>query len=364
MTNAESDRLHDLVLERCTELGFVRVGICDAIETSHREDVLRWLADGRHASMGYLQDRIDERLDPDTYMQGAKSIICVADRYHDGEPDRVDSSQGPRGRIARYARGRDYHKVMKKRLVRFAKELSALIPDANFRACVDTAPLLEREHAARAGLGMVGKNTLLIEPGVGSWMLLGAIVSSVKIRPSTSTFTRPDPCLGCTRCIDACPTDAITPFSVDARRCIAHSTIEDRGVVDDEIAKATGHWLFGCDICQEVCPHGSRSQSQSPPVVNEAYQERHTDLDLLEILGWSDSDRMNILMGSAAKRANLSMWKRNAIICACNAMIAEPSAQWVGELKDRITGLALDDSEDDMIRETARWAITRMPSQK
>ena len=363
MTTSKADQLHAQVLERCHELGFVRVGICDALETSHRSEVLSWLADGRHASMGYLQDRIDERLDPGVYMPAAKSIICVADRYHDGEADQYDSKAGPRGRIARYARGRDYHKVMKKRLVRFAKELSAVFPEADFRACVDTAPVLEREHAARAGLGMIGKHTLLIEPGVGSWMLLGAIVSSVHITPSTSPYPRPDPCSGCTRCIDACPTKAITPFSIDARRCLAHSTIEDRGVIDDEIAKATGQWLFGCDICQEVCPHGKRSQSQSAPSVHEAYQEKHSDLDLLEILDWNDADRMETLMGSAAKRANLSMWKRNAIICASNAIADDPGADWVDQLQARIRGLVDDAAEDELVQETARWAISRMSSE-
>ena len=341
------------VLERLRELGFASAGICDARPTAYRSEVEDWIRGGRHGGMGYLEDRLEERLDPDQYVPGTRSIICVADRYHDGRRDRVDGSQPPRGRIARYARGRDYHKVMKKRLVKVARELAAEFPEERFQACVDTAPLLEREHAARAGLGLVGKHTLLIEPGVGSWMLLGAIVTTMHLPATPSRHDRPDPCGACTRCIDACPTQAITPFSVDASRCIAYTSIEHRGPVDEQLAEAAGDWLFGCDICQEVCPHSARSKRQPPPPVNEVYESRHDGFDLLEVLGWNEESRMERLLGTAAKRANLTMWKRNAAICAVNAIRAEPDRVGVEALRRRLLEIASDQDEDPMVRAAA-----------
>ena len=346
--------LREQVLRRAEELGFALTGICEALGSDHSEEVKAWIASGNHGSMSYLQERLEERLDPGVYVPGARSVICVADRYHDGRRDRVAGDGPPRGRIARYARGRDYHKVMKKRLIRLAKELAAEHPGADFRACVDTAPLLEREHAARSGLGLIGKHTLLIEPGVGSWMLLGAIVSTVEIAPTPPRFDRTDPCGSCTKCIDACPSDAITPFSVDANRCIAYTSIEHRGDIDPEIAQATGDWLFGCDICQEVCPHGQRSQRRSPAEVNEAYAPRRSDLDLLEVLGWDEQDRLDELMGTAAKRATLVMWKRNAIICAANALREAPDRDSAAAIRDRIAEIAQDESEDPILRDLAR----------
>jgi len=348
--------LQERVLARAKELEFALVGVCEARPTDYRQAVLKWLANGRHGSMRYLEERVEERLDPKTYLSGARSVICVADRYHDGKRDRVAQDDAPRGRIARYARGRDYHKVMKKRLISLAKELAQDLPGADLRACVDTAPLLEREHAARAGLGLIGKHALLIEPGVGSWMLLGAIVSTVEIAPTPPRFDRSDPCGTCTKCIDACPTDAITPFSVDAQRCIAYTTIEHRGDIDQDIANATGNWLFGCDICQEVCPHGQRAQRRVPPPVNEAYAQRITDLDLLDVLGWDEEARIETLMGTAAKRATLVMWKRNAIICAANALREAPDRDSAMAIRERIREIAADETEDSLVRAHAQRA--------
>ena len=352
----DPEALQARVLQRASELGFARTGICDARGTDHRQEVMAWIADGKHGSMAYLKDRLEERLDPEVYVPGARSVICVADRYHDGRRDRVRVDGPPRGRIARYARGRDYHKIIKKRLLRLAKELAEDHPGVEFRACVDTAPVLEREHAARAGLGLIGKHTLLIEPGVGSWMLLGVIISSARIAPTPPGFDRPDPCGDCTRCIDACPTDAITPFSVDAHRCIAYTTIEHRGDVDPDIARATGDWLFGCDICQEVCPHGQRSQRRDPKPINEAYASRHSDFDLLEVLAWDDESRLSALMGTAAKRATLLMWKRNAIICAANAIREDPEHPSAAEIRARMSDIATDEEEDPLLRSLASEA--------
>ena len=341
------------VLERCRDHGFALAGVCDAEPTAHPEAVRDWIARGAHGSMAWLEARIDERLDPDVYVPGASSIICVADRYHDGQHEARDPEASPRGRVARYAQGRDYHKVIKKRLVSIAKVLQTEHSDHQFRPCVDTAPLLEREHAMRAGLGLVGKHTLLIEPGVGSWMLLGAIVTTLPLAP-TPRIDRPDPCGACTRCIDACPTDAISPFSVDASRCIAYTTIEHRGDVEPELADRTGAWLFGCDVCQEACPHGDRSPRRGLPAVNPAYETRHDSFDLLDVLGWTPERSLELLAGTAARRATLAMWKRNALVCAADALAEKPEGPGSEALRARIIEISTDEAEDDIVRRAAR----------
>ena len=358
--DSDPESLTRRVLARCRDLGFTLAGVCDALPTSHEDHVRAWITAGRHGTMEYLQRRIEERLAPETYVPGAASIIMVADRYHDGHRDRIDSDSAPRGRIARYARGRDYHKVMKRRLVQLARELGEILPDHHFRPCVDTAPLLEREHAMRAGLGLVGKNTLLIEPGVGSWMLLGGIVSTARLIPTSPKTERSDPCGTCSRCIDACPTDAITPFSVDATRCLAYTTIEHRGEITPELETAAGDWLFGCDICQEVCPHAARKKRRQALPIHPDYAERHSDFDLLEVLGWTDASRQVVIEGTAAKRAALGMWKRNALICAGNVLTEHPDAPGQMELLGRMREIAGDFDEDAAVRGTAARVLDRL----
>jgi epoxyqueuosine reductase len=348
------------ILERCRGHDFALAGVCNAEPTAHVREIREWIARGSNGDMAWLEARLDERLDPGVYLPGARSIICVADRYHDGGRDSIDRKSPPRGRIARYARGRDYHKVLKKRLVTIAKVLQSEHPGHDFRPCVDTAPLLEREHAMRAGLGLVGKNTLLIEPGIGSWMLLGAIVTTLPLAPTPPSERTPDPCGSCTRCIDACPTSAITPFSVDATRCIAYSTIEHRQEADPAVADRTGSWLFGCDICQEVCPHGQQARRGPLPEVHPGYESRHDSFDLLEVLDWTEERAMELLAGTAARRATLDMWKRNALICAADALVGRPDGPGCRALHDRVVEIAEDGLEDSMVRQAARRVLQRI----
>jgi epoxyqueuosine reductase len=349
-----------MVLETCRNLEFTLSGICDASPSSHADEVRAWISAGRHGSMEWMERRLEERLDPGVYLPGAASMIVVADRYHDGRRDRIDSNGPVRGRIARYARGRDYHKVLKGRLVKLARALSSDHPAATFRPCVDTAPILEREHAMRAGLGLVGKNTLLIEPGHGSWLLLGAVVSTLRLEPTPSRHPGGDPCGTCTRCIDACPTDAITPFSVDASRCIAYTTIEHRGDIAPDLAASTGDWLFGCDVCQEVCPHSVRKKRRLPLPIHSDYAPRRDGLGLLEVLGWDDAARNTTLEGTAARRATLWMWKRNALVCAGNALLRSPGRSDAEALRARIEAIAEDPQENAAVRRTAASVLKRL----
>jgi len=353
----------DAVLAAARRAGFALAGVAEARRTSYAAQLREWLAAGCHGDMTWLERNEAVLCDPSRFVLGARSVICVADRYADGRPDRTDM---PRfGRIARYARGRDYHRVMERRLRTLAADLAAGFPQEVFRVCVDAAPLLEREHAERAGVGAIGKHSLLLERGSGSWLLLGEIVTTLGIRPShapaPSSGIGPgrhngDPCGTCTRCIDACPTDAITPYRVDARRCISYLTIEHRGPIDPALHEGIGAWLFGCDVCQEVCPHGQSTRRSKALPVHEAYAPRRSGFDLLEVLGWSEEDRRRAFETSSLKRAKLDMMKRNAIIVAGNLLQRTPDAPLLARLRQ----LADDGGESELVRITAQQTLRRL----
>jgi len=345
------------ILQRCRELGFARAGIARAEPTRYEKELREWLAAGRHGEMAWLKRHEELLVDPARFVPGAKSIICVADRYG-GEATERRSDEATKGRIARYARGDDYHIVIKRRLHRLCDELEDRHPREIFRGCVDTAPLLEREHAQRAGLGAVGKHTLLIERGVGSWLLLGEIITTLELDPSQPA--EPDPCGSCTRCIDACPTGAITPWSVDATKCISYLTIEHRSAVNEDLFPGAGHWIFGCDVCQEVCPHNGPARAKRDAPVHEAYAPCRDGFDLLEILNWAEGDRRAAFARSALKRAKLSMMKRNAIIVAGNVLMESDHPA----LRARIEALADDESEDELVRETAAVTLRRLAGRR
>ena len=344
------------VLDAASALGFVHAGICSARPVERRQVLEEWIGEGRHGQMHYLADRIDAMLDPESVLEGARSVLCVADRYHAGP----DASEGaaPRGRIARYARGRDYHDVFRRRLRRLAAAIEHAAPEHRARGVVDTAPLMEREHAQRAGLGLIGKHTLLIRPGEGSWILLGEVLTTLELEPSAlpDWASRSDPCGSCTRCIDACPTGAIEPFSVDATRCISYTTIEHRSAIDPDLFESTGDWLYGCDVCQEVCPHNGPDRRVSRLPVLEVYQPRRSGFDLLEVLAWSESDRREAFTTSALKRAKLGMFKRNALICAGNLLREEPHPA----LHARIRELSTEATEDPLVRTTALQVLEQL----
>jgi len=338
------------------ELGFAHVGICTAAPTEHADDLRAWLEAGRHGSMHYLAERVEAMLDPGRVLEGCRTVICVADRYHGGR-DRIIRDGTARGRVARYARGRDYHDVLRRRLKRLAAAITDAAGGHEARGVVDTAPLLEREYAARAGLGLVGKNTLMIRPGEGSWFLLGEVLTTLEIA-TDRPLTAPDPCGTCTRCIDACPTGAITPFSVDATRCLAYTTIEHRAEVDPSLHEATGDWLFGCDVCQEVCPHNQPTRRKREAHVAEAYAQRRTGFELLEVLDWTEEDRREAFTTSAMKRAKLDMFKRNALICAGNVLRKRDDPV----LRARIEAISVDPDEPPLVTRTACTVLGALDS--
>lgn len=336
-------------VDACRAAGFAAAGIARC-EPAGRSDSLRaWLDAGQHGTMRWMERHVEERIDPRRLLAGSRSIICVADRYH--PPGRNGVEHDPA--VAAYARGRDYHREMKQRLHVLCDAWAAQWPDESFRACVDTAPILERAHAESAGIGRVGKNTMLIDPGLGSWMLLGEVLTTMEIRATPGTST--DPCGTCTKCIDACPTGALRPWSVDANRCIAALTIEQREAIPAELHAGIGAWLFGCDECQTACPHNALTSATSEAKVNDAYAPRHGDLDVARVLEWTQDERVDAIAGTAMTRATLDMWRRNACIVAGTYLARGQRA----DLRDRLRDLAADPSEPDMIRTTAAAALAR-----
>ncbi len=332
------------VVELCISQGFAIAGVSQAGRSSHDVALMQWLAAEKHGEMQWMNENIEIRLDPRNLIEGAKTVICVADRYG----ILAENSLGERsGRIARYARGRDYHKTMKKRLHVICDALKKDFPKEIFRACVDTAPLLEREFAQRSGIGAIGKHTLLIEQGIGSWMLLGAIVTTAPCQTSTRVVV--DPCATCTRCIDACPTDAISPWALDARKCISYLTIEHRGDIDPLYYPKIGRWLFGCDICQEVCPHNQPSELSENAPLHPSYKQRLDSFDVLDVLAWDEESRRDNFQGSSMKRAKLGMIRRNAVIVAGN-ILAESDDD---VLRSALEKIASNSEEDALVQRAA-----------
>ncbi|MFN0133738.1 MAG: tRNA epoxyqueuosine(34) reductase QueG [Phycisphaerales bacterium] len=370
MSPEESARL---ALDVCQRLGFALAGIADAAPSAFAAQLHDWLAQGKHGSMEYLARGVESRLDPGRVLPGARAAIIVADLY--AARGSADADPPPlHGRIARYARGRDYHIALKRRLRTLCDTLRESMPGENFRAFTDTAPVLERELAARAGIGWVGKHSLIIHPGLGSYFFLGGVLTTASLATAPPPAPVADHCGTCTRCIDACPTDAITPYSVDARRCISYLTIERRAPIEPALHDPIGDWLFGCDVCQEVCPHNSAAPHR--PAVGEIhpdYATRRDSLDLLAVLGWTADDRSRELSGSAMKRATLAMLKRNALIVLGNQLVRQSSSSVPptsalqsrcgtdgNAIPSRLREIADDPAEPELVREAARVVLARV----
>ena len=316
---------HQLAAEnkqRARHLGFDLVGIASAEPSRYRDYLRQWLDDGQAGSMDYLARRFEERIDPAVYVPDAVSVICVAINYHVPLDPVPPADAIHHGRIARYALGADYHTLIKDRLWKLSDWLRTAVPGATTRPCVDTAPVMEKDLAARAGLGWIGKNTCTIHPHIGSWLLLGEIITTVALPPDEPAVDR---CGTCRRCLDACPTGAITaPYQLDARKCISYLTIEHPAPIPDEFHAQLGDWLYGCDICQDVCPWNHKAAATSDPATDAALRPRFPTgtLDLRDLLNWQQTDYSTHLRGSAMKRVKLPVLQRNARIIQQNLSTA------------------------------------------
>ena len=284
------------------ELGFDLVAIGPADPPEHGAALRRWVEAGHAATMGYLARRLEERLDPRRVLPGARSVLCVALNYYQGEP--ADASWRP---VARYAWGRDYHDVIAPRLKRLAAHL-AEAGGARSRGYVDTGPVLERDLAARAGLGWVGKNTMLLHPRLGSWFFLGVLLTTAEL---ASDAPLADRCGSCRACLDACPTGAfVAPYVLDARRCISYLTIEHRGDLDPDLQPSMAGWQFGCDICQDVCPWNRKT----PPTAEADFVPEAAYPGAEAVSAMDDADFRRHFAGTPILRAKAAGMRRNALI--------------------------------------------------
>jgi epoxyqueuosine reductase len=290
------------------QAGFDLAGVAALTPAATAGAYRDWLARGDQAEMSWMARNVELRADPRRLLPGAMSALVVGLRYAPlaGEPPAGDLWP----KVARYARGRDYHEIVRERLATVAAELGHSIPGCRSRICVATAPLLERELAARAGLGAVGKNTQLIDPQAGSWFLLGELLLTADLAPDAPVA---DLCGDCARCLEACPTGALTaPFRLDARRCISYWTIEHRGEIPAPMRPHLRDWVFGCDVCQEVCPWNARPAA----VANRDFEvpAARRELDLAGLLALGVEAYRERFRGSPLKRAKLEGLQRNAAL--------------------------------------------------
>ncbi len=329
------------------ELGFDRAGVAALGPAATGDAYLAWLARGDQAGMDYMARRVELRLDPRRLLPGARSAVCVALHYAPLAEELAPAADLWAG-VARYARGRDYHNVMGRRLRRLAERIRRAFPGTAARACVDTAPLLERELAAAAGLGAVGKNTLLLHPEGGSYFLLGEVLTTLELEPDEPLA---DLCGTCTRCLEACPTGALAaPYRLDSRRCISYWTIEHRGAIDEPMRSELGDWVFGCDICQEACPWNSGPAPRDRPEFALAAERR--DLDLTGLLGLGEKAYRDRFRGSPMQRARREGLQRNAAVALGNRPRANGTAALIEALREG----------EPLTRRHAAWALGRLSS--
>ncbi len=362
------------------ELGFHRAAIIP-IEPARRHDLYAsWIAHGYGGEMAYLAEpaHVGPRADLRALLATARTLVVVALAYAKRDPIPATALSG---KIARYARGEDYHLVMRDRLVALADRIATELghPVAT-RPCVDSAPVLEREWAERGGLGFVAKNTMLIAPGLGSYAVLGELLLDVELAPTAPAQLAKPRCGSCTRCLDACPTQAfVGAYTLDARRCISYLTIEYQGIVPRELRRAIGTWIFGCDICQEVCPFNAGAGEPPEPMLRPR-SIAHAVPDLVELAGKNGNQLRQFVKRTALRRTPRPILRRNIAIALGNtgspdaiptlvAMAADPQpivrvhAVWA--LAELGGPLPADDPDPDVraeltcARETA--STTRSP---
>ncbi len=350
-TSQEAARLADTLRRESKSLGFDALAITDAGRLAREDFFDRWLSRGFGGKMSYLYRNRDPRIDPRRAWPEVKSVVTLAMSYHTGigpvaEKSRKGKDGRPIGAVSRYAWGRDYHKVIRKRLIKLARTVEESGLGRAVKCYVDTGPVIEREWAARSGLGWIGKNTLVLNSELGSWFFLGILLLNVELPPDSP---QSDLCGTCTRCIQACPTGALTqPYVMDSSRCISYLNIELRGWIPRELRALMGSWVFGCDDCQTVCPYNG-----DPPVSGNRdfyHRERLDAPDLIELLEMDEGSFQDRFQGSPLKRARWVGIVRNAAVALGNS--GEESA--IAPL-----GRALDHVEP-IIRGHSAWALGRL----
>jgi len=334
-----------------TELGFAAVGIADSDLARAENDLQQWLDKGFHGEMDYMAAHGSKRARPAELIPGTQRIISVRLDYfppHATDPHSVLNNPDA-AYIARYALGRDYHKVLRARLQQLADRISAEVGEHHYRVFTDSAPVLEVELATKAGLGWRGKHTLLLNRAHGSWFFLGEIYTDL---PLPIDAPESDHCGSCHACIDVCPTAAIVaPYQLDARRCISYLTIELKGSIPEEFRPLMGNRIYGCDDCQLVCPWNRFAQTAE--LADFSVRNGLDSAGLIDLFAWSETDFNDRLAGSAIRRIGHERWLRNIAVALGNA---PRSAATLAALNARI------DHPSALVREHVGWALARQAS--
>lgn len=344
-------RLLDKIRLRSTELGFTGIGVAEAELQADQAHLQDWLDQGQHGQMDYMARHGDMRSRPNLLQAGTLSVISVRMDYGADDLQAWQTLNSPASAyVARYALGRDYHKLMRQRLKRLAEFIEHEIGAFNYRVLVDSAPSLERALARNAGLGWIGKHTCLIDKDSGSWFFLGEIYTDLPLPRSNE---KPQGhCGTCTRCIDVCPTQAIVaPNRLDARRCISYLTIEHRGSIPEELRAPIGNRIFGCDDCQLVCPWNKFAKIHAEP--DFAARNNLDQASLLDLMAWTEEEFLSRTEGSAIRRTGYINWLRNLAVAIGNA---EPSAAHLAALNEKTA------HPDPVVREHAEWGLRRLES--
>jgi epoxyqueuosine reductase len=331
--------------------GFQQVGITDTDLVDHEEHLNLWLSKGYAGEMNYLSAHGIKRSQPAELIPGTERVICFRlDYLPEGTKPEDIIATDRKAYVARYSLGRDYHKVIRQKLKRIWQKIEAYLeqqglPSADGRVFTDSAPVLEKALAQKAGLGWIGKNTLLMNRTAGSWFFLGEIYTSLPLPMSSPSVEQH--CGTCTACIDVCPTNAIlSPFELDARKCISYLTIEHRGSIDPNLRAAMGNRIFGCDDCQVFCPWNKFAQYTT----EDDFTPRHNldNIGLLELFAWTEEEFLSRTEGSAIRRTGFEGWQRNIAIALGNA---DYQAEIVQTLNNALKGAS------DLVAEHISWAI-------
>ena len=328
------------------ELGFQQVGISDVDPGEHEVRFIEWLENKYQGNMDYMGKHGSKRYHPDELVEETSRVISLRMDYLPEDSRMIEVLKNKnKGYISRYTLGRDYHKLIRKRLNQLTQKINEAMGGYQFRAFVDSAPVLERAFAQKSGLGWFGKSSMIINREAGTYFFLGEIFTNIPL-PIDEPYEK-DHCGQCTACLDLCPTNAfVSPYVLDARRCISYLTIELKGSIPEELRSLMGNRIFGCDDCQLVCPWNRFSKASKESDFSP--RKQFTTPDLLELFNWTEEDFLKLTEGSAIRRAGYESWLRNTAIALGNA---PTSIEIIEALKNKL------DYPSDIVEEHVRWAL-------
>jgi epoxyqueuosine reductase len=345
MTEIDINQIAADIKKWGVEFGFQEIGFTDIDLSKYEHHLKEWIDRNYHGAMSYMAENHDKRCHPEQLVPGTIRVVCVRMDYALDSENSLDSMQNTgKAYVSRYARGRDYHKLIRKRLQKLARKIQDVAGPFGYRAFVDSAPVLERALAEKSGMGWIGKNTMLINKQAGSWFFLGELFTDLPL-PVDEPVS--DHCGSCSACLDICPTNAfVKPNLLDATRCISYLTIELRTAIPIEFRKPMGNRIYGCDDCQLVCPWNKFSK----PSEEKDFTPRHSldDAQLVDLFAWSEREFLKRTEGSAIRRIGYDCWLRNIAIALGNA---PSSKEIVGALRSRLNNVS------DMVNEHIEWAL-------